>query len=107
MSYNDSASEIAFIKTAIETVSSQSGVDQRIILCIIMQESGGNVRAANTNNGVENTGLMQAFNGSNFDPADPGGSILTMGKGFLISKLLFLMRRGTSETSPRPRLYNL
>lgn len=78
MSYNSSQSEIGYIRSAIQTVSSQSGVDPRIILCIIMQESGGNVRAANTNNGVENTGLMQAFNGSNFDPRDPAGSILTM-----------------------------
>lgn len=78
MSYNDSPSEVAFIGSAIQTVSASSGVDSRVILCIIMQESGGNVRVGNTNNGVENTGIMQAFNGSNFNPANPQGSILSM-----------------------------
>lgn len=44
MKFNDSDSEIDAIKTAINTVSAESGVDARVILCIIVQESGGNVR---------------------------------------------------------------
>ena len=44
MKYHDSDSEIAMIKSAIETVSRESKVDARVILCIIVQESGGNVR---------------------------------------------------------------
>ena len=78
MKFNDSDSEIALIKTAIETVARESGVDVRVILCIIIQESGGNVRVHTTNNGVRNPGLMQSHNGAEFNPRDPAGSILQM-----------------------------
>lgn len=44
MKFHDSDAEIADIKQAIETVAKESGVDKRVILCIIVQESGGNVR---------------------------------------------------------------
>ncbi|KAL8719374.1 MAG: hypothetical protein Q9225_003604 [Loekoesia sp. 1 TL-2023] len=78
MKYNDSDQEIGFIHEAIETVSAESGVDVRCILCIIVQESGGNPRASTTANGVRNPGLMQSHNGVEFNPADPKGSILQM-----------------------------
>lgn len=74
----DSASEIGLIKTSIEQVARESGVDVRVILCIIMQESGGNVRVPTTDNGVRNPGLMQSHNGAEFNPQDPAGSILQM-----------------------------
>lgn len=44
MKLHDSDSEVALIKKSIETVAKESGVDHRVILCIIVQESGGNVR---------------------------------------------------------------
>lgn len=44
MKFHDSDSEIALIKKSIETVAKESGIDHRVILCIIVQESGGNVR---------------------------------------------------------------
>jgi murein DD-endopeptidase MepM/ murein hydrolase activator NlpD len=78
MKFHDSDSEIAQIKSAIETVATESGVDVRVILCIIVQESGGNVRVKSTWNGVHNPGLMQSHNGVSFNPADPAGSILQM-----------------------------
>lgn len=78
MKFHDSDSEIGFIKQAIETVARESGVDVRAILCIIMQESGGNVRVTSTSNGVNNPGIMQSHNGVSFDPKDPAGSILYM-----------------------------
>ncbi len=78
MKSHNSDAEIGFIKSAIERVSTESRVDVRIILCIIMQESGGNVRIQTTNNGVRNSGLMQSHNGVEFDPANPAGSILQM-----------------------------
>ncbi|KAN0096592.1 hypothetical protein V8E51_015397 [Hyaloscypha variabilis] len=90
MTYNDTASEIALIGSAITTVSQESGIDARVILCIIMQESGGNVNVGNTNNGVNNTGIMQAFNGVSFNPSDPAGSILQM------------VRDGTEGTASGP-----
>ncbi|KAK5057593.1 hypothetical protein LTR84_011593 [Exophiala bonariae] len=78
MKYNSSDSEIALIKESIERVARESGVDVRVILCIIMQESGGNVRVGTSDNGVRNPGLMQSHNGVEFDPADPAHSILQM-----------------------------
>ncbi|KAF8861841.1 hypothetical protein BDZ45DRAFT_687371 [Acephala macrosclerotiorum] len=78
MSYNNFPSEITFIKSAIDIVAAESGVDARVILCIIIQESGGNVGVGNTFNGIANTGIMQAFNGSSFDAVDLKGSILQM-----------------------------
>ncbi|KAL8788705.1 MAG: hypothetical protein Q9213_001519 [Squamulea squamosa] len=78
MRFNSSEQEVAFIHEAIEIVSASSGVDVRAILCIIVQESGGNVRVGSTNNGVNNPGLMQSHNGVSFNPADPRGSIIQM-----------------------------
>jgi LysM repeat protein len=92
MSYNDSPSEIALIGQSIPIVAQESGIDPRVILCIIMQESGGNVRVGNTFNGVNNTGIMQAFNGVSFDPNNPSGSILQM------------IRDGTEGTASGPGL---
>jgi LysM repeat protein len=92
MSYNDSASEIALIGSSITTVAQESGIDARVILCLIMQESSGNVRVGNTNNGVNNTGIMQAYNGVSFNPSNPAGSILQM------------VRDGTEGTASGPGL---
>ncbi|KAJ9609486.1 hypothetical protein H2200_005813 [Cladophialophora chaetospira] len=78
MKFNDSDSEIALIKKSIEQVARESGVDVRVILCIIVQESGGNVRIPTTDNGVRNPGIMQSHNGVAFNPGDPAGSILQM-----------------------------
>lgn len=78
MKFNSSDSEVALIKSAIEKVATSSRVDVRVILCIIVQESGGNVRVRTTNNGVRNPGLMQSHNGVEFDPNDVAGSILQM-----------------------------
>ena len=78
MALNDSPSEVGFIKAAIEKVAPESGIDARVILCIIMQESGGNVRVGTTNNGVGNPGIMQSHAGVAFNPSDPRGSILQM-----------------------------
>ncbi|PVH80388.1 hypothetical protein DL98DRAFT_418746, partial [Cadophora sp. DSE1049] len=78
MSFSDSPSEIALIGSSIPLVATESRLDARVILCIIMQESGGNVRVGNTFNGVTNTGIMQAYNGASFNAADPAGSILQM-----------------------------
>lgn len=95
MKFNDSDSEIAHIHHAIEKVASESGVDVRVILCIIMQESGGNVRIRTTNNGVRNPGIMQSHNGVDFDPTHPAASILQM------------VRDGTEGTKSGPGLKQL
>lgn len=46
MQFNNSSAEIDLINNAIHQVAQESGVDPRVILCIIMQESGGNPRVA-------------------------------------------------------------
>lgn len=78
MKGNISESEVALIKESIERVARESGVDVRVILCIVMQESGGNVRVGTTDNGVRNPGIMQSHNGVEFDPVNPARSILQM-----------------------------
>lgn len=61
---DDSTTEIGYIQSAIESVSSASGVDERFILAIVMQESEGCVRVPTTDNGVVNPGLMQSHDGT-------------------------------------------
>ncbi|KAG6065381.1 hypothetical protein E4U32_007426 [Claviceps aff. humidiphila group G2b] len=60
---NNSDQESAAVKKAIQSVSQSSGIDSRFILAVLMQESGGCVRAPTTNYGVTNPGLMQSHNG--------------------------------------------
>jgi hypothetical protein len=71
---NNSADEIQSLKSAISSVGASSGVDPRFILAIVMQESGGCVRAPTTNGGVRNPGLMQTHDGTGTcnDPAFGG-----------------------------------
>ncbi|KAI9052420.1 hypothetical protein LZ554_003766 [Drepanopeziza brunnea f. sp. 'monogermtubi'] len=75
MLLSSSPSEVAAIKKWIPIVAYESGVDPRVILCIIMQESGGNVRVPTTLSPapdfIKNTGLMQAHNGQEWDARYP------------------------------------
>ncbi|KAI0505450.1 putative muramidase [Xylaria bambusicola] len=61
---DNSDQELNDIQSAINQVSANTGVDNRFILAIVMQESKGCVRVPTTNNGVVNPGLMQSHNGS-------------------------------------------
>ena len=80
MRYQDKYDEIRTTGEAIQTAAQDSGVDARAILCIIMQESGGNVRVGNTScwQGVVNTGIVQTHDGARFNPGNPEGSIRQM-----------------------------
>lgn len=82
MLLSSSPSEVASIKKWIPIIASESGVDPRVILSIIMQESGGNVRVATTYSPapdfIKNTGLMQAHNGQEWDPRNPDRCIERM-----------------------------
>ncbi|KAL4955801.1 hypothetical protein BDW69DRAFT_159902 [Aspergillus filifer] len=60
---NTTDDEINDISDSIQEVASESGVDPRFILAIVVQESNGCVRAPTTDNGVVNPGLMQSHNG--------------------------------------------
>lgn len=61
---NNSDKESDELKSAIQSVASSSGVDERFILAVVMQESKGCVRAPTTNYGVTNPGLMQSHDGA-------------------------------------------
>ncbi|KAF2843011.1 carbohydrate-binding module family 50 protein [Patellaria atrata CBS 101060] len=61
---NNSDGETNDIKDAINIVSSETGVDKRFILAIMMQESNGCVRAPTTSYSHRNPGLMQDHDGA-------------------------------------------
>ncbi|KAF2763652.1 hypothetical protein EJ03DRAFT_283713, partial [Teratosphaeria nubilosa] len=61
---NNSDEETSNLQSAISSLASSSGIDARFILAIVMQESGGCVRAPTTNYGVTNPGLMQSHDGT-------------------------------------------
>ncbi|KAK3686775.1 hypothetical protein LTR37_019490 [Vermiconidia calcicola] len=60
---DNSEQEISQIKSAIQSTAAASGMDDRFILAVMMQESNGCVRVHTTNNGVVNPGLFQSHNG--------------------------------------------
>lgn len=61
---NDSASEIATLKSSILSVAAANNVDPRFVLAIVMQESNGCVRVVTTSWSVANPGLMQSHAGA-------------------------------------------
>ncbi|KAK1024352.1 hypothetical protein LTR33_017919, partial [Friedmanniomyces endolithicus] len=61
---DDTDAELADMKTAIQAIASTTGVDARMILAVIMQESTGCVRVITTEYSVFNPGLMQSHNGT-------------------------------------------
>jgi len=61
---NNSPQESADLKSAIQSVAQSSGVDERFVLAVVMQESNGCVRAPTSNFGVENPGIMQSHDGA-------------------------------------------
>lgn len=50
--------------SAILDISAVSGIDARVILAVILQESTGCVRVITTAYSHDNPGLMQSFNGT-------------------------------------------
>lgn len=77
---HDTADQIAQIRTAIVSVSQVAEVDPRIILAVVMVESAGAVDVPCTQSfgGVNNCGLMQAYNSSSYDPNNSAASIRQM-----------------------------
>jgi len=61
--HQTSADEIASLWVAIKHVSATTGVDDRFIVAVILQESGGCVRVPTSNFGVNNPGIMQDHDG--------------------------------------------
>lgn len=114
---NNSDQESADLKTAIQSVAKSSGVDERFILAIVMQESGGCVRAPTTNYGVVNPGLMQSHDGAhscyNKSPC-PSTEIVGMiqdgttgtSSGQGLQQILASAGSGVSQYYKASRIYN-
>ena len=75
-------------------MAKETGVDERFILAIVMQESKGCVRVQSTNNGVQNTGLMQSHDGTGSCNKD--GSKTTPCPSTMINQMI---KDGTAGTS--------
>lgn len=62
---NNSPTEMQDLKDAINQVAHESRVDHRFILAMVLQESGGCVRAESLlhNDGSTNSGMLQALSG--------------------------------------------
>lgn len=74
---NNSPDEIGAIWDGITAASDMTGVDARFILAVVMQESGGCVRAPTSNYGVRNPGLMQCHDGQATCNSDVTGVVQT------------------------------
>lgn len=61
---DDYGFEVGAIYDSIQQIALETRIDHRFILAIVLQESGGCVRAPTTNGGVKNPGLMQDHNGA-------------------------------------------
>ncbi|KAK4494843.1 hypothetical protein PRZ48_014199 [Zasmidium cellare] len=85
------------LKSAIQAEAQSTGIDERFILAVVMQESKGCVRAPTTNNGVINPGLMQDHDGSgSCNKASIGGQVMTPCPSDEIHQMI---KDGTSGTS--------
>ncbi|KAJ5267962.1 hypothetical protein N7524_006002 [Penicillium chrysogenum] len=93
-SCDNSDDETSDINTSIKSVASETGVDPRFILAVVMQESKGCVRVHTTNNGVQNTGLMQSHAGEGSCNKD--GSKTTPCPSSMIKQMI---KDGTAGTS--------
>ncbi|KAN0072603.1 hypothetical protein V8E54_009532 [Elaphomyces granulatus] len=91
---NDIQSETNEIRSAIQAISSKTGVDNRFVLAIVMQESGGCVRAPTTSLGVRNPGLMQSHDGKG--TCNDRGSVLNPCPQ---SEITQMINDGTAGTS--------
>ncbi|KAB5518149.1 hypothetical protein GE09DRAFT_1066138 [Coniochaeta sp. 2T2.1] len=98
---NNSGPEIGAIWDAIQQVAGETGVDHRFILAVIIQESGGCVRAPTTNYGVRNPGLMQDHNGA--ATCNENGNVQTPCPTGTITQMV---REGTAGTTSGDGLAN-
>ncbi|KAJ5816736.1 hypothetical protein N7447_008969 [Penicillium robsamsonii] len=94
-SCDNSDDETSDINTSIKSIASETGVDARFILAIVMQESKGCVRVHSTNNGVLNTGLMQSHAGQGSCNKD--GSMTTPCPSSMIRQMIKDGTAGTTE----------
>ncbi|KAJ5455276.1 hypothetical protein N7475_010397 [Penicillium sp. IBT 31633x] len=94
-SCDNSDEETSDINSSIKEVASETGIDPRFILAIVMQESKGCVRVHSTNNGVQNTGLMQSHAGEG--SCNPDGNKMTPCPSSMIKQMIKDGAAGTSQ----------
>lgn len=94
---DDSGPEVGAIWDGIQQVAAETGLDHRVILAAIMQESGGCVRAATTNGGVRNPGLMQTHDGDGTCNSDYTGQVQAPCPSGVITQMIREGSAGTTE----------
>ncbi|KAF2771115.1 hypothetical protein EJ03DRAFT_45782 [Teratosphaeria nubilosa] len=69
-----------YVREGIAAVAEETGADNRLILVVMMQKSGGNVNALCTSDsqGQTKCGLMQVTDGSSFDESNISSSVTNM-----------------------------
>lgn len=104
---NDTPDEIGAIWDGITAASDATGVDARFILAILMQESGGCVRAPTSNYGVRNPGLMQDHDGNATCNSDVTGVVQTPCPADTIKQMISEGVAGTAAGDGLAQLLNL
>ncbi|KAJ9133260.1 Glycoside hydrolase [Pleurostoma richardsiae] len=100
---NDSGPEVGAIWDSIQEVGAETGVDHRFILAVILQESGGCVRAPTSNYGVRNPGLMQDHDGDATCNSDITGVVQNPCPTATVEQMI---REGTAGTNSGDGLAN-
>lgn len=98
--------EIGAIWDGITAASDLTGVDARFILAVVMQESGGCVRAPTSNYGVRNPGLMQCHDGQATCNSDVTGVVQTPCPAATIAQMISEGVAGTAIGDGLAQLLN-
>ncbi|PQE14038.1 glycoside hydrolase protein [Rutstroemia sp. NJR-2017a BBW] len=99
---NDGGPEVGAIYDSIQQVATETAVDHRFILAVIIQESGGCVRVRTSNShaghsdNVRNPGLMQDHNGDGTCNSDITGQVQNPCPTGVITQMI---REGTAGTN--------
>lgn len=96
---DDSTAEITSIYNAIETVAAATYVDHRLILAVMLQESGGCVRVPTTNGGVINPGIMQSHDGPGTGWAKSSKGTVTVQNPCPAATITQMISDGTAGTA--------
>ena len=95
---NNSPTEITSIYNAIQSVAAGTHVDQRFILAVILQESGGCVRVPTTFGSVPNPGLMQDHDGDATCWSSSAGKVVVQDP-CPASTIIQMIQEGTGGTA--------
>lgn len=94
---DDNGPEVGAIWDGVQQVAAETGLDHRFILAVIMQESGGCVRAPTSNYGVRNPGIMQTHNGGGTCNSDITGQVQAPCPSGVVTQMIREGAAGTTE----------